>query len=297
MDGKQLSGQAWLLRTLCVTTIEVAAAVVAWEWFAVSWAWGGAGILFVLTIQTVGLLEILVFLRRLASRQAGVELAFSLAGSGEFYRQFERIGRAVVRLDDNRVPLLREVARARLGNIAADVERLAAGQIEFTNTEAWRALYEQLLSSLDVKIYYSVALVKSDSYWNNPPGRQSIDFNFELVQRGYRIERIFIISDELWSLQDALPGPNICDWIRQQHDGGIYVSLIRQGDFGSDADLATDFGIYGRQAVGAQQLDDLSRTVRFSLDFRPESLESQLQRWERLKLYARGYHQLLDTAG
>ena len=35
-------------------------------------------------------------------------------------------------------------------------------------------------------------------------------------------------------------------------------------------DLLADFGIYGDRAVGTQELDEQSRTVRFTLSFDPQ---------------------------
>ena len=52
--------------------------------------------------------------------------------------------------------------------------------------------------------------------------------NYDLVTRGFRIERILILPDELWPFEERLPSPEIRPWIEEQQERGIRVSLVRE---------------------------------------------------------------------
>jgi hypothetical protein len=100
----------------------------------------------------------------------------------------------------------------------------------------------------------------------------------------------------LWSRGEPLPAPDIRPWIEQQHDHGVWVSLVRESDVVCEPDLLVDFGIYGERAIGIQELDEQSRTMRFILHFDSQDLKLARDRWERLALYATPYADLLDQA-
>ena len=119
-----------------------------------------------------------------------------------------------------------------------------------------------------------------------------MQLNFELVERGYRIERVVILPDHLWPYDHQLPLPEIRHWIDQQNDRGIVLSLVREHQLATEPDLLCDFGIYGDQAVAHQQLDEQSRTVRYLLDFDPQARKKAFDRLERLALYATAYRDI-----
>jgi hypothetical protein len=58
--------------------------------------------------------------------------------------------------------------------------------------------------------------------------------------------------------------------------------------------LLADVGIYGTRALGIQELDERSRTVRFVLQFASEQIRLARERWQRLQLFATPYRHLLD---
>ena len=70
--------------------------------------------------------------------------------------------------------------------------------------------------------------------------------------------------------------------------------MVREHELADEPELLCDFGIYGDQAVGFQELDEQSRTIRYVLDFTPQSRKRAHDRWERLALYAKPYSALLD---
>jgi hypothetical protein len=121
-----------------------------------------------------------------------------------------------------------------------------------------------------------------------------MELNFSLIERGYRIERILIIRDDLWPDLQPTPLPEIHPWIAEQHDRGIQISAVRESELESEPDLIRDFGIYGNQAVGEQDLDERCRTQHFILRFDRQTRQIALERWHRLSLYAIRFADLLD---
>ncbi len=223
-----------------------------------------------------------------------LQIPFTLAPVPGFFRHYDVFATAMAQLAKQPDPVLREFALMKLEAISDEVQAMAKGTVVFTATETWRAVYQKLLESLHVKAYYSVAWVKTGGYWNDPPGQQSMRLNYDLVARGFRIERVLILPDELWPFEERLPSAEIRPWIEQQHEGGIRVSLVREADLIDEPDLLQDFGIYGDKAVGIQELDDRSRTIRFILDFDATNLWKALNRWERLTLFTTKYSETLD---
>jgi hypothetical protein len=194
-------------------------------------------------------------------------------------------------------PVLLRFALVKLASINEQVQTLAQGRIVFSATETWRTVYEQLLQSPGLGTYRSVAWVKARDYWQDAPGRQSMRLNLALARRGLHIERIVILRDDLWPQGSKLPSPAIRPWIQQQHESGVVVSLIREGDIAGEANLAADFGLYGDRAVGIQELDEEARTVSFVLEFGEASLRLVQAWWDRLSLYALPYADLVDRSG
>ena len=72
------------------------------------------------------------------------------------------------------------------------------------------------------------------------------------------------------------------------------MSLVRESDIACEWELLADFGIYGDRAVGVQELDEQARTIRFILDFSPQSIRLARDRWEKVALYTTPYGELLD---
>ena len=142
--------------------------------------------------------------------------------------------------------------------------------------------------------YRSVSWAKTADYWQDRPGQQSIRLNYDLLDRGVSIERIVILGWNLWLPEHSLPGNSIRRWLEEQHYRGISLCLVRESDLVNEPDLMRDFGIYGARATGEQELDEQSRTVRFELRFDEPGIRLAADRWERLKLYARPYSELLD---
>jgi hypothetical protein len=194
-------------------------------------------------------------------------------------------------------PVLLRFAQFKLASIDEQVRGLAQGRIVFPGTETWRTIYEQLLQSPGLGTYRSVAWVKSRDYWQDAPGRQSMRLNLALARKGLRIERIVILRDDLWPEGSRLPLVAIRPWIQQQHENGIVVSLIREGDIAGEPELVADFGLYGDRAVGTQEIDEGARTLRFVLEFDQASLRLARERWDRLSLYALPYADLVDRIG
>jgi hypothetical protein len=232
--------------------------------------------------------------RRLREALESLSVPLALAPHHELFDQYRAIAKALVQLAQSGDPILRELAALKLASVAGQVEALASGTVVFSGTEAWRTVYETLLTSPDVRQYRSVAWVRTRDYWRDAPGRQSMDANFEAAHRGVLIERVVILRPDLWPRGAALPHDAVLPWIREQHNHGLWVTLVREADLSSEPELLRDMGIYGDRAVGVQELDEHSRTVRFTLTFDPQQVRLARDRWEKLSLYATSFRQILD---
>jgi hypothetical protein len=162
--------------------------------------------------------------------------------------------------------------------------------------ETWRTVYARLLEQPGLGFYQSVAWVKTRDYWQDRPGMQSMRVNYDLALRGLRIERVLILRDDLWPAGAALPSPAVRPWVDEQNDHRIRLSLVRESELAGEPDLLADFGLYGDRATGTHELDELSRTQRFVLQFDPRDIGLARDRWERLGLYATPYADLLGRA-
>ena len=219
----------------------------------------------------------------------------ALAPEEDLYPLYLAYCRALTALAEQADPLLREIAAIKLTSVNAQIGTIAAGTVVFAGTETWRTVYEQLLAGGSIREYRSVAWVRSASYWQDPPGRQSMRTNFEAVHRRVLIERIAILPDALWPNDTELPADAIQLWLQEQHDHGLHLILVRESALRGEPDLLADFGIYGHRAVGTQELDEQSRTVRFTLSFDPQAVLLADDRWRRLSIFGIPYQSLLAT--
>ena len=217
-----------------------------------------------------------------------------LARDPELFQQYQEICRSLTALAKNADPILRGIALLKLASVAEQIDGLADGKVVFSLTEEWRTVYEQLLSSPDIRQYCSVAWVQAAEYWQDEPGRQSMRVNFEAAHRGVLVERIIILRDDLWPREQLLPSTAILPWIEEQHNHGLWIALSRESDIRREPDLLVDMGIYGDRAVGVQELDEHCRTLRFTLDLNPQAIRLADARWQRLILFAKSFTSLLD---
>ncbi len=232
--------------------------------------------------------------RELTAMLNVLPIPFALAPAPGFFQQYVKFADALTKIGRHNDRLFRDLALHRLTTIADEFGLMATGRIVFNATETWRTAYQHILETLRVKTYLSVAWVRTNDYWNDAPGRQSMQFNYELVGRGIRIERVHILSDELWPFDEKLPTAEILEWLVEQRGHGIHVALIRESDLSKEPDLLRDFAIYGDRATGMQELDEQSHTVRFVLAFDEQSRLHTLDRWERLKLFSTSFENLMD---
>lgn len=256
-------------------------------------------------IGLVGILAVLLLSLTLAGRQRTtlpeeIDLfsgPLSLAQDKQIFELYQSITKSLQSISADKDPIYRGLALERTRHSATELVELAEGRIVFTGTETWRMAYAQLLRSKGLYLYRSVAHVKTSSYWQDEPGRQSMQINFDLVDEGtLNIERIAILPDHLWPAGERFPVEPVCQWIDEQYNHGIWIKLVRQSTLAGDPDLLVDLGIYGNRAVGFQELDDQGRTIRFTLSFDFAEILAAEQRWDRLSVYSTSYQKLLDQS-
>jgi hypothetical protein len=228
-------------------------------------------------------------------RDAAIEslsVPLSLASDPELFQLYHSLCDGLVAVARQPEGILRDTALQKIASVAEQVADLADGRVVFALTEGWRTVYERLLLSPKLGGYRSVAWVHTADYWQDPPGRQSMRVNFQAAARGTSIERIIILPEALWPADAPLPVPAILPWIEEQHHNGLAVSLVREPEAAREPDLLADIGIYGTQAVGEQELDERSRTLRFTLSLDPQVVREAEDRWRRLALYATPFKSL-----
>ena len=216
-------------------------------------------------------------------------LPMELTANPQLLDAFCDISKSLDNLANQSNPILVEFAQRKLTSITDQMQAFVRGQMVFASTEGWRTVYEQILRCKSVKSYYSVAWFKSEEYWQDEPGRKSLALNLELLRQGLQIERVIVIRDRLWPTQSALPAACVLEWIAVQVKYGARISIVRESEISSEPDLCCDFGIYDQSAVGVQEIDDRCRTMAFTLYFDPQDIAEAIERWKRLKLYARSY--------
>lgn len=210
----------------------------------------------------------------------------ALAAEPELFRLYQSLCEGLTAVARQPDGILRDTTVQKLASVTEQVADLASGRIVFALTEGWRTVYERLLLSPKLRVYRSVAWVHTPDYWQDPPGRQSMRINFQAAARGVSIERVVILPENLWPADAPLPVSTILPWIEEQCRHGLSVSLVRESEAGREPDLLIDTGIYGGEAVGEQELDEHSRTLRFTLDLDPQAVRAAEDRWRRLALYA-----------
>jgi len=229
------------------------------------------------------------------SESAVMNTALGLARDPRLFDHFHHVGQNLQRISWRNDPIYREVALERIGRLSIELEQVSEGIVSFDGTETWRLVYEKLLRSRGLFLYRSVSWMTTDRYWQDEPGRQSLRLNLELHESDQlKVERIAVIADELWPADEPLPPSRIRQWIHEQHIAGIWIKLVRQSQLAGETDLVADIGIYGTRAVGQQTLDEMGRTVKFTLDFNMDQILQAEERWKRLDVYATDYGDLLD---
>ena len=224
-----------------------------------------------------------------------LQLLLDLSAHKELADLHRSIAESLKKIGNQHDPIFSQLAATRLQAIADDCRLLGNGIIEFSSTESWRVVYEELLRSPGLHLYRSVAYIESAHYWQDGPGQQSTQLNLDLHdERVISIERTAIIADHLWPADELFPTEPLHSWLEQQHRYGIWLRLVRESALENDTDLLCDFGIYGSRAVGLQTADPAGRTIRFVLNFNFSKVQEAEAQWNRLAVYATSYRDLLD---
>ena len=191
---------------------------------------GGAVILFAAVLYRLQVIE-----RRILAAFEMLYVTFTLPDRG-LLSVYRRMARSIMDIGAQTDPLACELASLRLSAVADEMEELGRGTIVFAGTETWRAAYQKLLLTLKVKTYLSVVWVRTGEYWEDIPGRQSMQLNFDLAERGFRIERIYILPGNLWPIGNRSPAPGILTRLQEQDARGILVSVVRECDLAQEPD-------------------------------------------------------------
>ena len=270
---------------------------------AVLLAWAGSPVLqwtYLTTIVVVVLALAVDIWRRAATLSEYGELLSTpllLAQDQQILDLYRSVASSLRDISAHFDPIYHDLAVQRVQQLDRELVGIAQGQIVFTGTETWRMSYERILRSRGLHLYRSVAYAKTADYWQDEPGRQSMQVNFALLGEGkLDIQRIVIVPDQFWPMGESFPLEPLATWLDEQHRHGLSLQLVRLSCLSNEPDLVADFGIYGNRALGLQDVNDQGRTVRFTLSFDFTDVLAAEKRWQRLSLYATPYRDLLDQS-
>ena len=257
-----------------------------------------SGVVVIVGLLVCVLLGLMVSRHHPMSSNSGMSLLetpFQLSRDADVFQRYQAVVESLLAISRNADSIYREIALEQLDDLARRASAIADGTFVFEGTETWRIVYERLLRSPGLHLYRSVAWVKNANYWQDEPGRKSMAVNFELNDaEQLNIERIAIIADELWPIDDVWPVESLRQWLHEQHARGIWLKFVRQSALANEPDLVADIGIYGSRAVGTQELDEHCRTIRFTLTFDFSQVSAAEERWKRLAVYAESWSGYLD---
>lgn len=287
-----------VLGKLSVRSVAAAGGVVlagvCITWWLASPSLQIALVIILLLVNILLTLRVTGKLRESRALPTGVETLLQLAKSPEIASIHDSVASSLQTIASKNDPIYCRLAIQSLETLSEKCHRLASGSIEYSTTESWRVVYEELLRSPGLHLYRSVSLVESQHYWQDGPGRQSTLLNLELHDKGtVNIERIVIVADHLWETGGSISEP-IRNWLDEQHRHGIWLRVVRESELDGESDLVSDFGIYGTRAVGTQMADVSGRTTRFALCFDFERVEQAEETWKRLKVFSIPYRDILD---
>jgi hypothetical protein len=185
--------------------------------------------------------------------------------------------------------VFRKEVGLRLHDFSERLAQFCEGRLIFESTETWRTVYEGVLKGCQPQRYLSVALIRTDDYWRDTPGENSLQFNYELIDGDFHVHRVFVIDEFFWPRTARTPSAELFRWIQGQRQRGVEVSLVRLSELEDEPTLVSDMGIYGSDAVGWQQTDFEGRTVRYEISFDRNAVAEAEQRWHQLLLFAKPF--------
>ena len=235
--------------------------------------------------------EIERFSRESNAALTDMRLILPLTADSTLRSSYDEFIGALQVVNDSHNALFRTLGRERVASLSHDFRNLSHRRLVYVGTEAWRSAYAEVLRHSALTDYRSVAWVRSDNYWQDQPGLQSLRINCELAARGINVTRIIVHRRREPTECSRWAPSRITAWMKMQLKAGIRLLYIDEQVLLHEKDLLADFGIYGSIAVGILDADDTSsRTLQFRLSFDPMDLEIHREKWERLLLYATEWH-------
>lgn len=210
-----------------------------------------------------------------------------LAGNRRLMTIHVDIAESLVRMDKIPEPIFQEISQTKLNQIQDQLRQLAGGTVVYTNTEAWRTVYDQLLHSSNIHHYKSISWVRDISYWSHLPGANSWKTNYQLNRSGkLQIERIFILSDSaITDSRFAEPG-RFWGIVNAHEESGIDCYIVEESSLPLESDLLCDIGIYGSHVCGEEIVEFEKGNTAFYLYFDLKKVTEFEERWKLLRAYS-----------
>jgi hypothetical protein len=184
----------------------------------------------------------------------------------------------------------------KLVALGVQFRAVATGTGAISGTESWYVAHDAILTIPSLKEYRAVVRVRTAEYAQDPAIQESLRATFAAVRRGVFVERILVLPDVLWPVEQLLPTGDILPWIEEQQTHLFRIILLRERDLPTEPEFAIDTCVFDSWGVGTQDLDDRSQTIRVALDLAPAAVRAALDRLARLSNLGIPFGDLLDRA-
>jgi len=155
----------------------------------------------------------------------------------------------------------------------------------------WANPYKEIILDSTVVLYRSTAWIRSKEYVvgdNSPASPQWGEKVMERLHsdRKFRIEKVFVVSEEAWSVREVWDWISLWFMARRTYKGRVECYVVRQKEAeakGIDKRFF-DMGIYGDQKVGYLDLDERSVPQKYYTESLPKSsIGEAINQFEKLK--------------
>jgi hypothetical protein len=191
--------------------------------------------------------------------------------------------------------VVKEAVTQRLVGLGVQFRAVAAGTGFAASSDVWHVAHDAVLAVPELKEYRAVVRVRDAAHVAGPAERESLHATFAAAHRGVLVERVLVLPEVLWPSGRLLPADAILPWLEEQHNHGVRLILLREGQLGREDPLA-DTCAFSDWAVGTRDVDGAANTTRVALDFTPDTVRAALDRLDHVSQIGISFRDLLARA-
>jgi 3-deoxy-D-manno-octulosonate 8-phosphate phosphatase KdsC-like HAD superfamily phosphatase len=172
---------------------------------------------------------------------SAVTLAQEIADSGEQCTLISALVADMSTVSKSGHPLFARQAHDRLVSFVDAIRRLSGGLMTITDAREIQMEGIWALEHLGEELF-ATSVVSMDTFWTTSHGPDYHHKNLEIVKRGRKITRVFILDSP-----EALKDIRLRNLLREQSDAGVDVWYVTADKLPSEAII--DFGIWDNEMV------------------------------------------------